>query len=893
MGYASFSPQSQSTNISTKETSMLYSKFITDYNNGLIDSSVGSVTGYSVLVSNVALDQTVSCVITFLGDTYNRSYTSKYTATDSRSIYQEISKSITAESFIAYLNANGGNVSCKITSGASNFTSPITISPSFRTVTVANKTDFSIVGNEVDKPIILQTTSNRCYFELQRKNTTGSWDKVFSKASNTNTVTIPGGTITDVAAEYRIKCNAGLVLECAGDIECSTSGSPIYKSLTGLTVSNPTLTNLNYVGDLWERPITFNWMQSNQEGYEYELYSNNVLVKSGTGGTENSFQVPGYTFTSSLNPTIRIRNYRTYAGVKYYSSWVEKSLSLKDIEATISNLLVEGDYWEKSIKVSWQSINQQQFKVEVLKSNSIVKTYTGTTLNNYTIAAEQLGEGEYTIRVTVAYANRFVNSTDRTVTLKNIIPTVSDLALSGSNIDLALLFSWVSTDQQKYEVEILKDVSPITTFSGTAGTSVSIPHSTLTTGLHKFRVRVAYKDRWSDWKEYTANLTETLPSIGAFEPDGVITERDNPIRIWWTSQNQSKWKLVIDDTTTYTGTTEKEKILVAGALQTGKHSMVLTVTYVTSASVEKHITKKAEWIVQGKPPIPTITSLDTFTSSRPLFTWDTQDQQGYILDVLKDNIIVYSTDWQNGLVTEHKVLEYLPNGAYTIRVKIINQFSLESDYGSKQITINASEATIITLKTMAFENSITLTWDNVNNAFDKFYIIRNEEVIASTTGTTYTDYTAFKECIYTVRGVTTTDTYKDSNTVYEECNIPIGIMCTIGALDDTIQVGLSRKEFNFSGSIELSSTQIALSGRELLVTIFGEHSNNTYELTFTSKELFKFLDMCKRREIFLYRDKRQKLFLSISNPNYTIDHLGIEYSVQAIEVDYKEGIAYD
>lgn len=653
----------------------------------------------------------------------------------------------------------------------------------------------------------------------------------------------------------------------------------------------PTLSNLLQQGEFWEREILVSWLSTNQGKYEVEIWQNNIKVgATRTGTTTKNYTIPAVTFTSKENAFIKVR-VANPQGI--WGEWSTLNLSLKDIEATVSSLLIEGDYWENPIKVSWQSTNQQQYKVEVFKSNLVVKTYTGTIANSYTIAAEQLGAGEYTIRVTVAYANRYVNSTERTVTLKNIIPTVSDLALSGSNIDLALVFSWVSTDQQKYEVEILKDVSTVTTFSGTTGTSVSIAHSTLTTGLHKFRVRVAYKDRWSDWKEYTANLTETLPSIGAFEPDGVITERDNPIRIWWASQNQSKWKLVIDDTTTYTGTTEKEKILLAGALQTGKHSMVLTVTYVTGASVEKHITKKAEWIVQGKPPIPTITSLDTFNTNRPLFVWDTQDQQGYILDVLKDNIVVYSTDWQNGLITEHKVLDYLPNGNYTVRIKIINQFSLESDYGSKQITINAAETTAISLKAIAFENYINLRWDNVNDVFNKFYIIRNEEVIASTTGTTYNDYTAFKECTYTIRGVTTADTYKDSNKVYEECNIPIGMMCTLEALDDTIQVGLSRKEFNFSGSIELSSTQIALNGRELPVMIFGEHSTNTYEITFTSKELFKFLEMCKRREVFLYRDKRQKLFLSISNPSYTIDHLGIEYSIQAIEVDYKEGISYD
>ena len=652
-----------------------------------------------------------------------------------------------------------------------------------------------------------------------------------------------------------------------------------------------TISNLLQNGDYWERDVNISWQSTYQERFEIELWQNNIKIGNTiTGESLKSYTIKSNTFTSKDNAIVKVRVCNK--GGKW-SNWQEVSLRLKDIEATISNLLIEGEYWESPIKVSWQSTNQQQFRIEVLKSNQVVKTYTGTTATSYTIPAEQLESGAYTFRVTVAYANRYVNSTERTVTLKDIQASVSNPVLSGSNIDLDLIFSWTSADQQKYEVEIYKDSDRVKNYSGTTATSVAIPHSSLTTGLHKFRVRVAFKDRWSDWKEFTATLTETLPSIGAFEPDGVITERDNPTRVWWTSQNQSKWKLVIDESTTYTGTSEKEKILTPGALQTGKHSMVLTVTYVTAAGVEKHVTKKAEWIVQGKPPIPTITSSSTFNTNRPTIVWDTQDQQGYILDILKDGIIIYTTDWQNGLVTEHKIMDYLSNGTYTARVKIMNQFSLESDSGSKDFTINSNIDTSINLIAEAKGNCVELTWNNTGGMFEKCYIIRNGEVVASTILETYVDYTAWGDCAYTIRGVTSQDVYKDSNVVAVQCNISLGIMATVGALNDVIQVGISRNEFNFNGSIDLSNTQVVLNGRELPVVVFGEHSNNTYNISFVSKELFHFIEMCKRRQIFLYRDKRQKLYLSITNPSYTIDRLGIEYTIQATEVDYNEVITYD
>ena len=725
---------------------------------------------------------------------------------------------------------------------------------------------------------------------MRGKNTSYSQKNAFNAGSNTFNITdaafkqfiIDGGELyLDLTSENP----SGYITKEARIIITSVK----YAADIG-SVAPPTISNILQIGTNVDNVIKVNWLSEHQTKYELEIYQDNVKVgPTRVGATNKYYDIPASTLVYGKTTRVSIRVADKYGT---WSEWQSINLSLTQTVATISNLLIEGEYWEKAIEISWQSSNQQKFRLEVLKSNVVVRTYTGTNATSYTVLAEELSEGTYTFRVTVAYGDRYVNNAERSITLKNIQTTLDNIQLSGSNIDLELILSWDSTDQQNYEVQILKDDENAISYNGDTAKSVSIPHSTLTTGLHKFRVRVAYKNRWSTWEEYVANLTETLPSVGAFEPDGVITERDNPIRVWWTSQNQSKWKLVIDGTTNYIGTSEKEKILAAGSLQTGKHSMVLTVTYVTSAGVEKHVTKKAEWIVQGNPPIPTITSSNAFNTNRPIITWDTQDQQGYILDIISDGQVVYSTDWQNGLVTDHKVMHYLGNGTYTARVKIINQFSLESAYGSKEFTINTNVSPEILLEAMCIKDYVELTWLG-DSLYDKYYIIRNGVVIACTTENRYMDYSAFGECIYIVRGVTAFDTYKDSKASYTECIVNIGSMATVGALEDSITVGLSRNEFNFSGSVDLMGTQIMLNGRKLPVTVFGENENNSFSLKFSSKELFRFIEMCRRREVFLYRDKRQKLYLSISKPNYSVDRYGIEYTIEAIEVDYKEVIAYD
>lgn len=629
---------------------------------------------------------------------------------------------------------------------------------------------------------------------------------IYSKSENSpiTTVTMPSSYLRNtnlVTAKLRI---AYIAPGYENDTTCYVYSDYRETNLTP-TYSNPTVTNINTIGDYYEKNITVNWRGEYQTNYEYECYYNNTKVKNGTGGTEQTFIIPANTFVGTLPASVRVKTIRTVNGQTLYSSWQERSISLKEIT-----------------------------------------------------------------------------------------PTIANISLSGSNIDLPITISWESTDQQGYEVKIGKDSSTVKTYTGTTDTSVTIPGAMLTTGLHNISVRVSYSNRWSDWKTITATLIETLPSIGAFEPDGVIVERDNPIRVWWTSNNQTKWTLQIDDILTYSGTSAKEHLLSPATLQTGNHSMVLTVTYVTGTSVEKSVSKKAEFIVQGKPPIPTITSSNTFTSNRPLISWDTQDQQGYILDVLKNGVVVYTTDWQNGLFTEHKVMDYLENGIYTVRVKVMNQYSLESDYGSKQITINTIENTPIVLNSKLIENGVYLWWDNQDYTFDTYYLIRNDVVIAKINDTIYYDYTAHGECTYVIRGINASDVYKDSNSVIVNVSIHGGLIATIDRLDDMMNIGISRSSHRFDGNIDISHSLVHLTGRELPVGVFGEHRSGIYNLKFSTRDnLFRFLEMCYKRQVFCYRDKRQILYLTIPNPQYSVDKFGMEYTIQANEVDYSEVIDYD
>lgn len=660
-------------------------------------------------------------------------------------------------------------------------------------------------------------------------------------------------------------------------------------------IGDPTVENLTVQGDFWERESTVSWRSQNQAGYEYELYYNNVKIKEGMGLTEANFTIPAKTFTGTLPASVRVRTYNTDdEGIKYYSNWSEKSISLKDIEATITNLLVSGEHWEKDTELSWQSTDQEQLKIEVFKENNLINTYTGTTANRYNIPAETLEAGTYTFKVWVGYANRFVNFATKNVTFKDVVPTLTDLNLSGSNIDYDLSLGWQSTDQQKYEVEVLKDSAVVDTRTGTLDKIILFGYGTLKIGAYTFKVRVGYKDRWSEWKSISTTLVEKLPSIGAFEPDRVIKKKDEETLIWWTSTNQSKWKVVIDDSITYTGTLETEKLVPPNTLSVGKHSMLLTVIYVTAKGIEKPVAKKAEFWVKGKPPIPTITSSSLFVTSMPVITWDPQEQQGYLLEILQDNNLIWSTKWQNGLVTRQKVLTILKDGVYTARLKIKNQFSIESDYAIQNFTVSTSESTEILLSADSRNKYVQLTWNNIDDTFERFYVVRDGEVIASTQQTVYNDYTALGEQEYTIIGLNSSNVAKYSNGVLCTCSIDGCYIAPVDNLMYMFDVGKVASNYSLKMQSTLEQEVISCTGREKPITVFGEHTNTSYTLQFVDyHSYFEFAQIAKRRKTLCYRDRRQKLFLSVGSFSYDLDSTMAEYIVPAVEVSYSEVIDFD
>lgn len=750
--------------------------------------------------------------------------------------------------------------------------------------TIPSSSNLSINSRKIDNDILLTWVSSeqeKYRLDIVQNNVVLKTYNGYSEKS----LLIPRNTITELYdVEFRLYVSKNYY-------GLDINSDPSTLSFTP-EITEPTITNISTIGNLWEKPITVNWRSELQEKYQYECYYNNILVKSGSGGTEKTFVIPANTFSGTLPSSVRVRVARTYGGVDYWSNWQESNITLRDIEATISNLIITGNEWEKPIQLTWQSEDQQKFKIEVRKNNLLVKTYTGTTAKSYTIPAEELTSGDHEFKVFVGYKDRFVNSQTKTVNLKDVVPKAFELSLSGSNIDLQINASWKSENQQKFELEVWQSDARYLLKTGTTTKQVAFAVSELKTGLNIFKLRVAFKDRWSDWVTLDQVLVETLPSIGILEPDGRIEDKDKPIRVYWESTNQSRWELDVNGNK-FNGKTEKEQTLSAGLLQTGRATIALKI-YLDIAGKQKVATKTVEFIVKGIPPAPTITSGETYNNSRPLITWDTQDQQAAQLKVEDNNgAEIYDTGWINGLVVSHKIKEYLNDGDYTVYVRVKNIYGETSAWSSKPITILTVQKPRVTLKVYDNGKYSTLKWDNVNNAYTSYYVFRNGIKIANISDLSYNDYTAQGDNIYYVKGVDNTDNFRDSNYVEYK---PYFDFPVLSIKDYQKELYYKQNDTDIAINYNTMSSKAFYSGRKRPVVFTDIMSDKTVSIGIVEidKENFsEIMKLIERKEVLLYRSNRYKMYLYFDSLDLDDNGRNEVYSLDGYEVDYTEEIEYD
>lgn len=180
--------------------------------------------------------------------------------------------------------------------------------------------------------------------------------------------------------------------------------------------------------------------------------------------------------------------------------------------------------------------------------------------------------------------------------------------------------------------------------------------------------------------------------------------------------------------------------------------------------------EEASFTAQGKPPTPTVYAT---SSPRPEITWTGEGQLAYQIKI--DNAVLhtaYSTDGR------YKVKEYLADGAHIAAVRIQNEYSLWSDWGTAEFTVANTPGAPITLFAAGGEKA-TLAWTETDHK--TYYIYRDDIPIAKTTAHTYSDQMAIGTHKYKVRGVAG-DSYSMSNEVTVTLSVDAPEIAALGEM---------------------------------------------------------------------------------------------------------------
>lgn len=154
---------------------------------------------------------------------------------------------------------------------------------------------------------------------------------------------------------------------------------------------------------------------------------------------------------------------------------------------------------------------------------------------------------------------------------------------------------------------------------------------------------------------------------------------------------------------------------------------------------------------------------------RPTITWVSDEQQAFQVQM---------GDYDSGLVfgtaQSFKCPVYLPNGSATVRVRVMNQYNLWSDWSGTQITIANTPGDAPPVLTVTAGVDAQLSWTDVEAS--RYLIYRDGELIGETTGLSFTDPYANGQASYFVRaeGARTTQTIALIDDYYINTNNPSG-----------------------------------------------------------------------------------------------------------------------
>lgn len=404
---------------------------------------------------------------------------------------------------------------------------------------------------------------------------------------------------------------------------------------------------------------------------------------------------------------------------------------------------------------------------------------------DYTLASFYTSRAENTYK---PFIQVIIEDEDNTLQFTSVSPTRGYVPKYASNI-----FSWqvetagisyADVYATNYKLQ-WRNVGSANYTEINCGTSTSYTIPANTFAQNDIEWRVVATDNYSatvasSWNQLSTE--EAISTAVAIEPKNDMIDGSKSFLLRWnhiisTGTAQTRADIQVStDGTTYTNfatvnSSDTEYEVAARAMSSG--NIYWRVRTYNTDDVASEWSEPATFICISAPATPAL-SMTQFPQTTA--TWQSQDQQGWQLQIISDRNVIYDTGSMFGSTNTFRIPKILDDGSYVAQIRVQNQYSLWSDWGTAPLNIlNTNLGTISCAYTSG--NVANMSWDS-STAFDSYIVYRDGVPIIKTDENTFTDNFTIGQHEYRIIGLVNGSNYYGNSDYFSVTVLPDGAIIT-------------------------------------------------------------------------------------------------------------------
>lgn len=393
-------------------------------------------------------------------------------------------------------------------------------------------------------------------------------------------------------------------------------------------------------------------------------------------------------------------------------------------------------------------------------------------------------------------------------------------------------------------------------------------------------------------------------------PNGQYISKDTQIRLSWNfsmnvygGQKAFKLQYSIDGGATWETverTTDKTYYdIVAGKFPAG--TILWRVQTYNSYDEASPWSDTATFYTVGLPSTPT--SVTANNNPKPLVSWASVGQEIYQVQILQGDNLIYDSGYvADALNTSHQIPNFLDDGQYIVKVRIGNQYSLFSEWGSTDFVIQTVKPSkpSFHLSSDGYGAIMDLEHDaDYLLVYRTLYDSEDYICIGKATGNYFKDYTLGNKRTYKyfVRSVKSDNSFSDSKVKTMELNFPGNTLATISNPRDFLNLKYTldsdpEQPFNFN----IRSSEMVFDGREYPVyelSEFKTFSQNVSTYLKKIEDVNRIEALISKKDIMVYRANNGMVtFGVVTGYSASFKSFGYVISFSITKTDYREGLEY-